>query len=145
MLLRYGKDILESTYFSAAEHQVHHLFSTVASHSVNTALLCLLFVRLLKPFRIRLNLSVLIAAALAHDLGMIDRRQKYASDSESYRIHPDASVQILKLIRPDADQKTCEAIAVHMYPVTTRKPASKEAWALCIADKLAACADWFIH
>lgn len=145
LLFRYGRDILESEYFVEAEHQVHHLHSTVASHSINTALVCIVIYCILKRFQIKLNLSVLISAALAHDLGMIGRDQKYSSNAESYHEHPAESVAVLKMIRPKAGRGVCEAIATHMYPVNAKKPVSKEGWVLCIADKLAACTDWFCH
>lgn len=145
LIIRYGKDVLESEYFSGAKQQVHHLRSNVASHSVNTAIVCIVLYRFLTVFHIKLNLSTLIITALAHDLGMIGREQKFSSNLEAYREHPRCSAQILQEIRPDIDQQSCEVIASHMYPAGGAVPATKEAWVLCLADKCAACTDWFRH
>lgn len=143
LIFLYGKDVLESEYFSDARHQVHHLLSDVASHSVNTAIMCIVLYRILTVFHIRLNLPMLIITALAHDLGMIGREHRYSSNREAYREHPGYSAQILREIRPDIDKDSCEAVASHMYPANAVKPATKEAWILCLADKCAACTDWF--
>lgn len=145
LLFQYGRDVLESEYFTVAEQQVHHLRSTVASHSINTALVCIAICCVVNHSRNRLNQPLLITAALAHDLGMVGRDEKYSSNIESYKEHPKESVRTMKTIRPDADRRICDAIETHMYPVTTKKPASREAWALCVADKIAACTDWFCH
>lgn len=143
LIILYGKDILESEYFSGAKQQVHHLKSNVASHSVNTAIVCIVLYRVLTVFHIKLNLSMLIITALAHDLGMIGRDQRFSSNMEAYREHPRYSAQILQEIRPDIDKESCDAIASHMYPANEATPATKEAWILCLADKCAACTDWF--
>ena len=39
----------------------------------------------------------------------------------------------------EVDEKTCKAIESHMWPLTLSSvPLSKEAWLLCIADKICA-------
>ena len=80
LLITYGHRILESNQFANAKDQKHHFRTDVASHSINVALFCIAFYQLLSLFHIKLNLATLIIAALAHDLGIIGRREKFSSN-----------------------------------------------------------------
>lgn len=145
ILLEYGYRILESDLFIEARRQKHHLRTDVASHSINTALFCIAFYKILDFFHIKLNITLLVVAALAHDLGILGRSQKFSSNYECLKGHPKDSVATIQKLIPDIDTKVCDAIASHMFPLCPVIPNSKEAWLLSIADKCAACTDFFWH
>ncbi|MGN0414414.1 MAG: HD domain-containing protein [Agathobacter sp.] len=145
ILLTYGYRILECDLFADARMQKHHLRTDVASHSINTALFCIAFYKILSFFHIKLNIAMLVVAALAHDLGILGRSQKFSSNFECLKVHPKDSVTVIQGIIPNIDSKICDAIASHMFPLCPIVPNSKEAWLLSIADKCAACTDFFRH
>lgn len=145
LLLTYGGRILCSDYFYEAQHQPHHYRSTVASHSINTALFCITIYNVLRFFHIKLNLPALIIAALAHDLGILGRAEKYSSGYECLSGHPKDSVSVIQSIIPETDPGICDAIATHMFPLCRHIPHSREGWILSIADKFAAATDLFRH
>ena len=143
ILLKYGGDIIESELFCRGERQKHHFRSNVASHSINTALFCILFYKILSKLHIEINIAVLVVAALAHDLGIIGRDKKFSSNYRCLSGHPKDSVKSLHEIVPDADEKVCDAIQSHMFPLCTSVPNSKEAWILSFSDKCASFTDFF--
>lgn len=145
ILYTYGGDILRSDLFAQAEAQKHHLRSDVASHSINTALVCAALWRFLNYLHIRVNPAILIVAALTHDLGMLDRKAKFHSGWQCLSSHPKDSVEILQAQWPGTDRKVCEAVQSHMFPLYIGVPKSREGWLLTIADKCAALTDWFSH
>lgn len=145
ILCTYGSEILHSDLFAQAQTQKHHLRSDVASHSINTALVCVALWQLLKLLHIRVNPAILIVAALTHDLGMLGRKTKFHSGWQCLSSHPRDSVKILQARWPDTDSKVSEAVQSHMFPLYIGIPKSREGWLLTIADKLAALTDWFSH
>lgn len=145
IILEYGRHILESEYFAKAGKQTHHIKSDVASHSINTALFCVLVYKLFSLLNIKLNLEVLIVAALAHDIGILGRKEKFSTGHECITEHPVCSVDAIKEIEPDTDKRVCDAISSHMYPLGGNRPNSREGWVLTFADKYAACTDHFRH
>lgn len=118
LLITYGHRILESNQFANAKDQKHHFRTDVASHSINVALFCIAFYQLLSLFHIKLNLATLIIAALAHDLGIIGRREKFSSNYQCLKGHPKDSVAAVREIIPEVDIRVCDAISSHMFPCT---------------------------
>lgn len=145
ILTMYGNQILQNKLFEAASMQKHHFRTDVASHSINTAFFCIAFYRFLSIFNIRVNLSALIIAALAHDLGILGRKEKFSSGFECITRHPKDSVVTIMEIIPGVDPRICDVISSHMFPLCAEFPHSREAWLLSLADKCAACTDIFKH
>lgn len=145
LLTVYGSDILGSELFEKARLQTHHLTSDVASHSINTALFCILIYNLFRLFNVKLNIKLMVVAALVHDLGILGRYEKFASQKECLREHAGESITTVKRSFPEVDAQVYDVIGSHMYPIGDRVPDSREAWVLTIADKCAACTDFFRH
>lgn len=116
LLITYGHRILESNQFANAKDQKHHFRTDVASLSINVALFCIAFYQLLSLFHIKLNLATLIIAALAHDLGIIGRRENFSSNYQCLKGHPKDSVAAVREIIPEVDIRVCDAISSHMFP-----------------------------
>ena len=80
--------------------------------------------------------EVLLTSALLHDFYGYDWHEKPLSDLHGYR-HPHRAAQRAKEVF-DVDDKVQSAIETHMWPFTlTKIPCSREAWIVCLADKMA--------
>ncbi len=80
--------------------------------------------------------KVLLTAALLHDFYGYDWHEKPLNDLHGYR-HPHRAAKRAKDIF-DVDEKVLAAIETHMWPFTlTKLPRSREAWIVCMADKMA--------
>ena len=139
---KYGNDILKSDIFKAARNQTHHCRTTVASHSVKTAISGLKICAILRRMGIKVNTRIVVRTALLHDLGMIGRNELYRNNCECCLRHPENSAYIARQICREIDDKSIAAIESHMWPSTTRIPNTKEAFVLCMADKVASVKDW---
>ncbi len=134
---KYGKDILDSKEFLQATHQVHHLSTSVANHSILTAKIGLKICDRLKNRGITVDERKVVRIALLHDLGMLGRRHRYKNNFECGYYHPLNSAVSAQKIWPDIDPASINAIKSHMWPLSLSFPRSKEAFILCLADKLA--------
>ena len=80
--------------------------------------------------------KVLLTAALLHDFYGYDWHDKPLSDLHGYRHPHRAAVRAGEIL--GADESVQAAIETHMWPFTLLKlPMSREAWLVCMADKLA--------
>lgn len=126
---------LESLHFQ-------HGATTVYKHSRNVAYYSLLWAkRLEKMFRIKFNYKSLIAGAFLHDLFLYDWHQKDASHKWHGYSHPiTASKNAKKMC--DTSEEITKIIETHMWPLTiTKVPRSKEAFLVCVIDKIMAVAE----
>jgi uncharacterized protein len=138
---KHGSDILSSKEFKEAENQIHHYMTTVASHSLKTAMAGVEICFLLKKAGIRADLRKVVRTALLHDLGMVGRRQLYRNNYECCLRHPGNSAAISRQIWKDIDEKSLAAIESHMWPLSVHIPRTREAFVLCLADKIASVRD----
>ena len=137
MIRKYGNDILASDKFKDARKQIHHYRSTVASHSVQTAISGLRICRALRKFGIKVDMRSVVRTALLHDLGMIGRDDLYRNNYECCLRHPGNSAHISRQIWKGIDEKSVAAIKSHMWPLSLHVPKTREAFVLCMADKAA--------
>ena len=141
VIRKYGNDILASKEFKKARRQIHHHRTTVASHSVRTAIAGLKICLALRKIGINVDTRMVVRTALLHDLGMVGRNERYRNNYECCVKHPENSASISKQICPDLDEKSLAAIESHMWPLSTRIPRTKEALVLCMADKVSSVED----
>ena len=123
---------LESMYFQ-------HGTTTVYKHSRNVAYYSLLFAKKLdEKLNITFNYNNLIIGAFLHDLFLYDWHEKDKSHRLHGYKHPlTASINAQKMCHVNED--VVKIIKSHMWPLTLRKiPLSKEAFVVCIIDKLIA-------
>jgi uncharacterized protein len=142
VILKYGKDILNSDVFRQAANEKHHLHGTVLDHTINVCVVSMWLCRQLKNRGVKVREKDLIQAALCHDLGMVGRESKYKDRVDSWGEHPKESARIARELIPDLSEEAEEMIRNHMWPAGGSLPSSNEAMILCIADKYASMADW---
>lgn len=139
---RHGQDILCSDLFHQAEHETHHLRSSVSDHSLNVCITGVRICHFLQHFGIRMNEKDLIQASLCHDLGMIGREDKYETRRTAWRSHAEESAKLAKTVVPEMNDAVKSMISTHMWPASGRRPETKEGAVLTIADKYASIMDW---
>jgi uncharacterized protein len=138
-----GAKIMASRQFQEADLQTHHHVTTVARHSFRVACICFCICHFLYVvFKIRTNWQLLIVCALLHDLGIIGRHYKYASNSECYTKHPVDSVDIADSLLGGLDDTARDIIGNHMWPVTPTRPRTIEGFIITVADKYSAMTDF---
>ena len=74
---------------------------------------------LLKKIHVHTDSESVVKGALCHDLGILDRDEKFDNNKECYREHPVESVEVAKKLLPDLSEKSVEIIRTHMWPVTS--------------------------
>ena len=143
-LERYGGRILHSDEMRQACRQTHHTRSTVAEHTQRVAEKSLAICYALDRLHIRTDIPAVVTGSLCHDLGILDRDEKYASNRECYRQHPADSVAVARKLLDDLPEKTADIVERHMWPTAGSKaPNSLEAAIVTAADKAAAVEDFF--
>ena len=142
------QDILDNPAFQDLKNYAHHgPDNTVYDHSLATA-------RMAYAMGGRLNLNKdalrsLTRSALLHDFFGYDWHEEwYRSFVRRYHgmrrithmhafVHGEIAALRARLYF-NLDEKQCEAIASHMFPLAASLPKSKEAWLLTLADKVVA-------
>ena len=130
---------LQSLYFQ-------HGRTTVLKHCRNVSYYSLLFAKKLEEkFNISFNYRNLIIGAVLHDLFLYDWHKKDKSHRLHGYIHPvTASINDKKICNVNEDVQ--RIIRTHMWPLTLRKiPLSKEAFVVCIVDKILAVKETFYN
>ncbi len=142
---KHGAEILGSTEFTKAFSQTHHNRNTVASHSLEVAVISLIFARALSKLNIETDTSDIVRGSLAHDLGMLGRVHKYSCKKDCYKSHPEESVFIAEGILSDCNfsPRAKDIIRYHMWPFTRIRPTSIEGTIVSLADKCASVKDFF--
>ena len=138
----YGNDVLRSDEMKQAYEQTHHMWSTVGEHTLRVAMSSVMICYALKKLHIKVNIPAVVIGSLCHDLGMLGRREKYSSASESNREHPKESVTVARDLMGELPEKTEEIIEQHMWPLGDSKaPDSIESAVVSVADKYTAVKD----
>ena len=141
-IVRYGKSILNSDELQAAYRQTHHTWSTVGEHTIRVAAASLLICYALRKIHVQTDISAVVEGSLCHDLGILGRDEKYASDKECKRQHPVDSVEVARELLADLPEKSADIIERHMWPAGHSKaPNSIEGVIVSTADKYAALQD----
>lgn len=116
-------------------YKVHHGSSTVLRHSVKVVRMSL---RIAERFNIKVDKQDLIQGALLHDYYIFDWRDNRCSLITHMLIHAKVAAHNAKRDY-HVNKKVYNIIMSHMFPLNiTVIPMSKEAWIVCIADKIVA-------
>ena len=134
-ILSLGEAVLFSDVFESALHQVHHHALSVADHTLNVALTSMDICYFLDRLHVKADKRDVVIGALAHDLGILGRYEKYRNNLECCRRHPVDSVRIARDLIPDLNEKTEQIIRRHMWPLSLRPPCSREGMIVMAADK----------
>ena len=133
-----SKDLLNNEDVLKMQDFIQHGKVTTYSHCVDVAKTALHLNNLLK---LNADEKTIIEAGLLHDFYLYDWHDssvkvplfKMHGFTHARKASENAKVII------NTDDKVCKAICSHMWPLTLRDiPLSKEAWLLCIADKICA-------
>lgn len=138
----YGREVLESEEMKQAYDQTHHLWSTVAEHTLRVTASSVLICYVLRKLHINVNIPAVVIAALCHDLGMLDRSEKFSSDKEARRDHAEESVKVAHEILDDMPEMAEKIIETHMWPMgKSDAPNTVEGVVVSVADKYTAFKD----
>ena len=141
-LRKYGSDVLASDEMKQAFRQTHHQWSTVGEHTFRVAFSSVMLCYALKKLKINVSIPAVVIGALCHDLGMLGRSEKYASDREAVAEHPKESVAVARELVEELPDKTEDIIERHMWPLGDSKaPNSIEGAVVSVADKYNAVKD----
>ena len=139
----YGRDILTSDLYKEAFAQKHHHKTSVGKHSLRVAKETIRVCDFLARHGVEVDERKAVRAALLHDLGILGRDEKFASNFETSRRHPIESLRVAEAFEPEMDETMRQAIERHMFPVFAKPPTRPEAIAVCMADKVASAKDLF--
>lgn len=138
----YGGDVLKSEEMRQAFSQTHHLWSTVGEHSIRVAIASVMICHALEKLHVKVDLPKVVVGSLAHDLGILRRKEKFDSAMQMSREHPKESVAVAREILDDLPKETEDIIERHMWPLgKSRMPNSIEGMIVSAADKYSSVAD----
>ena len=138
----YGHEVLESEEMKNAYDQTHHIWSTRGEHTIRVTATSVLICYVLRKLHIKVSIPAVVIGALCHDLGMLDRGEKFASDKEAIRDHAEESVKVAREIVEDMPEMAEEIIERHMWPMgKTDAPSTVESVVVSVADKYTAVKD----
>lgn len=112
-----------------------HKGGTTYAHCVNVANKAY---QLAKKWRWDIDIRALVRGAMLHDYYLYDTETMPWSDYRHSLIHPKLAVENAEK-HFTLDQKERNIILSHMFPIPGAPlPRSKEAWLICLADKICA-------
>lgn len=120
--------------YSVERKFMQHGSTSIYEHSVQVARLSC---RIALKFRLKIDYAMLIRGALLHDYFLYDWHNKENGHSWHGISHPYTALT-------NAKEDYCltsieqNIIQRHMFPVTPVPPKTKEAWIVCVADKISA-------
>ena len=130
---RIYKEVKDSSRFMECENYISHGTTTLRQHVVAVTLLAL---NISEKLHLDIDKEALIRGALLHDYYLYDWHEKKLKELHGFH-HP---VKALKEALKDfkLTEKEKDIIRHHMYPLTFNTPKSREAWLICISDKICA-------
>ena len=138
----YGHEVLESEEMKQAYDQTHHIWSTLGEHTLRVTATSVLICYVLRKLHVNVSVPAVVVGALCHDLGMLDRAKKFASDKEARREHPEESVKVAREIVEDMPEVAEDIIENHMWPMgKSDAPSTVEGMVVSVADKYTAVKD----
>ncbi len=131
---QYAKDILQSYNFRRSEQFLQHGSVSVKRHSLRVAECSIWIGEKLKKLGISCKERELIRGALLHDYFLYDWHDKNSHKRLHGFHHP--HVALLNASREyRLSPRERDIIEKHMWPLTVKLPACREAWIVTAADK----------
>lgn len=137
-ILRHGSDILQSPGFISSGQAIQHGNMSVRQHCIDVAQCSLKISRKL-PFHF--EEKDLVRGALLHDYFLYDwheKKVKLRDVRQFYKLHGFSHpTTALNNARKDflLTKRQEDIIKKHMWPLTIKPPACREAWVVTLADK----------
>ncbi len=137
---KHGADILESQGMEYGKSNHHHGKRSVYQHTMEVVKWSLILV---KKLHLKVDERALIRGALLHDYYQYDWHIPAPVKRWHGFTHPGIAYKNAK--NDFSVSKLEENIILrHMFPLTPLPPTTKEAWIVCIADKIAALYDYTV-
>lgn len=131
---QYAKDILESGNFRKTEQYIQHGNVSVKKHCLSVAECSLFIEEKLKKLGIRCQEREMVRGALLHDYFLYDWHDKTSHERLHGFYHP--GVALVNASREyRLSERERDIISKHMWPLTVKPPACREAWIVTTADK----------
>lgn len=131
---QYAQDILESGNFRKTEQYIQHGNVSVQRHCLSVAECSLLIEDKLRKLGIHCQEREMVRGALLHDYFLYDWHDKTSHKRLHGFHHPGvALVNASKEYRLSDRER--DIIVKHMWPLTMKPPACREAWIVTAADK----------
>ena len=134
IILKHGKDILESDGMKTEKICIQHGTYTVFDHSLAVTSMC---ISISNKLRINVHERELVRGALLHDFFLYDWHERSLANSIHGFTHPGIALRnaekVFKLGKIERNM-----IRRHMFPLTPIPPRYRESVILCIADKMCA-------
>ncbi|WP_253200962.1 HD domain-containing protein [Collinsella sp. zg1085] len=123
--------------FGLTRNFIQHGTVSVYAHVISVAMRSLAFADVLRRLHIKVDRPSLIRGALLHDYFLYD----WHDPDPAHKIHGFTHPFIaLARAREDFQLSHCEETIIkrHMFPLVPIPPSCREAWIVCIADKICA-------
>lgn len=136
VLVKKSADILEaSSRYGMTKDFIQHGSVSVYSHCI---LVAVESVKIARTLNLKVDIDSLIRGALLHDYFLYDWHDNPDGRHNVHGFtHPYTALRNAKEDF-DLSKKECDIIVHHMFPLVPLPPHSKEAWIVCLADKICA-------
>lgn len=131
---RYAQDILDSRNFRRSGQYMQHGNVSVKRHCLSVAECSLLMGEKLKKLGICYQEREMVRGALLHDYFLYDWHDKTSHKRLHGFHHPKVALANASREYPLSEREK-DIIIKHMWPLTVKMPACREAWIVTAADK----------
>ena len=136
----YLSEVIDTEIVKSMKKYMQHGNTSAFEHSVKVVKLCY---KIDKKFKLNANLKDLLLGAMLHDFYLYDwhkRSLKYGLHGYNHsRIAMENAIRYF-----DVNENVQNMILTHMWPLNlTKIPKNKEAWILCLADKICSVEETF--
>ena len=137
-------DLANDINIKKMKDYIQHGTTNTYTHVINVAKLSFI---INKKLNLHCDEKSMITGAMLHDFYLYDWHEKDEERDEKYGLHgfshPEISLMNAKKYF-DINENVENIIRNHMWPVTiTHIPKTKEAWVVCIADKIVSLIETF--
>lgn len=138
----YIKPILENEHVALMKNYIQHGKTNTYEHSINVANLSY---KISKLFNIKINMENVLTGAMLHDFYLYDWHNRSIKDGLHGYNHSKIALENAKRIF-NVNKNIQNIILSHMWPLNiTKLPLSKEAWIVCISDKICSIKETFLR
>lgn len=147
ILLKYGKDVLDSPRWREEKRFPHHGSVSCYLHSVRVADRAVrIAIVLRRYFGFKTDMRTLVRGALLHDYYLYDWHVPDAEKPHNLHgfRHARKAVENAKTEFALTPREK-SAILTHMFPLTPLFPSCREGWIICLADKICSTEEIFCN
>lgn len=136
-------DIRKNHHVKKMNRYIQHGNVTTLQHSENVVRMC---EKMNRTLHLHANHDTLFKGAMLHDFYLYDWHEYDGGTHTLHGFHhPKTASENAKRIF-DVNEEIQHVIQTHMWPLTIRKmPRSREAWIVCVADKIVSLKETFIQ